>query len=96
MLSDWNKFVSKIYKEGKSKNSNYKFKDALKDASARKGEMGKTETESVAIRPYKSKRNSKSMKRTSMKQSKTQKMRGKRHSRTRRGGKHPLMHAQYT
>jgi hypothetical protein len=41
MLSEWNKFVSKVYKEGKSKNANYKFKDALRDASRRKGEMGK-------------------------------------------------------
>jgi hypothetical protein len=42
MLSEWNKFVSKVYQEGKKKNSNYKFKDALRDASARKGEMGKS------------------------------------------------------
>jgi hypothetical protein len=41
MLSDWNKFVSKVYHEGKKKNANYKFKDALKDASHRKGEMGR-------------------------------------------------------
>jgi len=39
-LSAWNVFVSKVFKEGKAKNSNYKFRDALKDASARKGEMG--------------------------------------------------------
>jgi hypothetical protein len=36
----WNLFVKKIYREGKAKNSNYAFKDALKDASKRKGEMG--------------------------------------------------------
>lgn len=42
MLSEWNKFVSKVYQEGKKKNPNYKFKDALSDASARKGEMGKS------------------------------------------------------
>jgi hypothetical protein len=39
-LSDWNLFVKKVYKEGKSSNENYQFKDALRDASKRKGEMG--------------------------------------------------------
>ena len=39
-LSSWNLFVKKIYKEGKSNNASYEFKDALKDASRRKSEMG--------------------------------------------------------
>jgi hypothetical protein len=39
-LSSWNIFVKKVYREGKAKNSNYGFKEALKDASRRKGEMG--------------------------------------------------------
>lgn len=39
-LSSWNIFVKKIYKEGKSKDSSYEFKNALKDASRRKSEMG--------------------------------------------------------
>lgn len=39
-LSAWNIFVKKIYHEGKSKNKNYEFKQALADASRRKGEMG--------------------------------------------------------
>lgn len=39
-LSSWNLFVKKIYREGKSSNSNYSFKQALSDASKRKGEMG--------------------------------------------------------
>ena len=39
MASKWNMFVKKIYQEGKSKNSNYEFKQALKDASKRKTEM---------------------------------------------------------
>jgi hypothetical protein len=38
-LSAWNLFVKKIYAEGKAKNPNYAFKDSLKDASRRKGEM---------------------------------------------------------
>ena len=39
-LSPWNIFVKKVYREGKSKDSKYEFKHALKDASRRKGEMG--------------------------------------------------------
>ena len=39
-LSAWNMFVKKVYGEGKAKNKSYKFRDALKDASKRKGEMG--------------------------------------------------------
>jgi len=38
-LSSWNIFVKKVYREGKSTDSNYQFKDALRDASKRKGEM---------------------------------------------------------
>ena len=41
-LSKWNLFVKKIYREGKSKNKNYEFKNALIDASSRKSEMGQT------------------------------------------------------
>jgi hypothetical protein len=39
-MNNWNRFVKKIYSEGKSKNSSYSFKNALKDASRRKSEMG--------------------------------------------------------
>ena len=39
-LTPWNKFVKKVYSEGKSKNSSYSFQEALKDASRRKSEMG--------------------------------------------------------
>lgn len=38
-LSDWNIFVKKVYNEGKAKNPNYEFKQALEDASKRKSEM---------------------------------------------------------
>lgn len=41
-MSAWNDFVKKIYWENHKKNSNYSFKDALKEASKRKGEMGKS------------------------------------------------------
>jgi hypothetical protein len=40
-LSAWNLFVKKVYKEGKSQNKNYSFKQALADASSRKSEMSK-------------------------------------------------------
>ena len=39
-MSAWNDFVKKIYWENKKKNKNFQFKDALKEASSRKGEMG--------------------------------------------------------
>jgi len=39
-LSSWNIFVKKIYQEGHAKDKNYSFKQALSDASKRKGEMG--------------------------------------------------------
>ena len=38
-LSAWNVFVKNVYAEGKKKNSNYQFKNALRDASRRKSEM---------------------------------------------------------
>ena len=41
-LSAWNVFVKKVYSEGKAKNKSYQFRDALKDASKRKSEMGST------------------------------------------------------
>ena len=40
MASAWNMFVKKIFHEGKKNNKTYSFKEALQDASRRKGEMG--------------------------------------------------------
>jgi ribosomal protein S11 len=57
-LSNWNLFVKKIYKEGKAKNADYAFKQALSDASKRKSEMG---TMKLHTKPKKSKRRSVSM-----------------------------------
>jgi hypothetical protein len=45
-LSAWNMFVKKVYGEGKAKNTSYKFRDALKDASKRKSEMGSSSSSS--------------------------------------------------
>jgi hypothetical protein len=46
-MTAWNDFVKKIYHEEKNKNSNYKFKDALKLASERKHEMGSSSSETT-------------------------------------------------
>ncbi len=43
-MTAWNDFVKKIYHEGHAKDPNYQFKNALKDASKRKGEMGSSGT----------------------------------------------------
>ena len=43
-MTAWNDFVKKIYHEGHDKNPNYSFKQALQDASKRKGEMGTSNT----------------------------------------------------
>lgn len=37
--NNWNLFVKHVYEEGHSKDSNYSFKQALKDASLRKDKM---------------------------------------------------------
>jgi hypothetical protein len=39
-MSAWTDFVKKIHDEGQVKDSSYSFKQAMKDASERKGEMG--------------------------------------------------------
>ena len=38
-MTAWTDFTKKIFQEGKAKNPDYSFKQALQDASARKGEM---------------------------------------------------------
>ena len=54
MPSQWNMFVKKVYEEGHAKDSNYQFKDALKDASKRKGEMSKMKPMAATRRMKKS------------------------------------------
>lgn len=51
-LSPWNKFVSKVYHEGKESNPDYEFKQALKDASKRKSEMGHSASGLVKSKKY--------------------------------------------
>lgn len=50
-LSSWNLFVKKIYSEGKKSDSNYSFKQALSDASKRKGEMGTKSSTAMGTKP---------------------------------------------
>jgi len=80
-MTAWNDFVKKIYHEGHNKDSNYSFKQALKDASARKSEMGKTssvvKTETaMGVKSKTSRKSRKSRKSTKKsKKSKTQRRR---------------------
>lgn len=69
MPSAWNMFVKKIYEEGHKNNPDYSFKQALKDASKRKSEMG-----SMSNKMGKSMKKAKSM-RKSRKGRKTRKHR---------------------
>ena len=69
-MSAWNDFVKKIYHEGHNKDSNYSFKQALKDASARKSEMGKTET-AMGVKTKKTKTKSRKSKKHTKKSKKT-------------------------
>jgi len=55
MASAWNLFVKKIYFEGKSKDKNYSFGQALKDASKRKSEMSSSSFSKSSQKTYKSK-----------------------------------------
>lgn len=72
-LSSWNMFVKKIFQEGKAKNKDFQFKDALKEASARKGEMkniktnDKEEKEGTKSRKRSTKKGGKSRKRKTRK-----------------------------
>jgi len=72
-LSQWNIFVKKVYEEGKAKDPNYDFKQALSDASKRKGEMGSQNAMGV-----KSKKNGKKSMKKNMKGGKTRRNRRNR------------------
>ena len=69
-MTAWNDFVKKIYHEGHDSNPDYSFKQALKDASKRKSEMGSSASASasgvkskkVGKKSRKSKKNRKSRK----------------------------------
>jgi hypothetical protein len=47
-LTSWNLFVKKIFAEGKTKDKNYSFKNALSDASRRKSEMGSSSSTKIS------------------------------------------------
>ena len=65
-LTPWNKFVKKVYSEGKSKNSSYSFQEALKDASKRKSEMGATPAAAAARGTKKSRKSARRRSKRSM------------------------------
>jgi hypothetical protein len=48
--SAWNLFTKKVFEEGRRKDSDYSFKQALKDASNRKGEMNSSSSVSVGTK----------------------------------------------
>jgi hypothetical protein len=77
-MTAWNDFVKKIYHEGHSKDKSYSFKQALKDSSRRKGEMGSSSSSATAPPMGKKSRKAcvRACKRTCGK--KTRKNRGKR------------------
>ena len=64
MPSAWNMFVKKIYEEGKAKDPNYEFKNALKDASKRKSEMGHSASASGVKKSMSHKRHRRTAKRS--------------------------------
>lgn len=80
-MTAWNDFVKKIYHEGHNKDKNYSFKQALQDASKRKGEMGSSTSTS-------SSKMSKSKEKKSKKNMKSSKKGGKKSSTRRRRRKH--------
>ena len=69
-MSPWTDLVSKVFKEGRAKDSSYQLKDAMKEASKRKNEMGSSS--SAAAAPGKTMK-----KRGKSKKSKKSKKRGK-------------------
>jgi len=75
-MTAWNDFVKKIYHEGHDSDSSYSFKQALKDASSRKNEMGKPNL-AMGVKSKKISRTRKSRK--SKKSRKTRKNRSRRH-----------------
>ena len=62
-MTAWTDFVGKIHKEGQIKDPNYSFKQAMQDASARKGEMnGSSSSSSVSSKKTKRTKTSKKSK----------------------------------
>ena len=60
-LSQLNIFVKKIYQEGHAKNKDYSFKQALTDASKRKGEMGSSKPTAMGTKKTRKSKKSRSM-----------------------------------
>jgi len=76
-MTAWNDFVKKIYHEGHNKDPDYSFKQALQDASKRKGEMN---TSSYNPFPTKTKKMRKNNSKKTKKGGKSRKSRKSRKS----------------
>ena len=63
-MTAWNDFVTKIYNEEHKKNPDYMFKQALKDASKRKSEMGSPTASGVKSKKVRKSRKSKKSKKS--------------------------------
>ncbi len=83
MPSAWNMFVKKIYEEGKAKDPSYEFKNALKDASKRKSEMGHSASAS-GVKSHKRHRTAKRGRSRSASMTMTGGRRSRKHRRHRR------------
>lgn len=68
-MSGWTDFVTKIYNEEHSKNPNYQYKQAMKDASKRKGEMGSSSSAKTSKNQRKTKKRGGSRKQKKSKKS---------------------------
>ena len=74
-MTAWNDFVKKIYHEGHNKDKSYSFKQALQDASKRKGEMGSSSASSSSSSSKKSRKKGKKSKKKGSKCGGTRKRR---------------------
>jgi len=77
-MTAWNDFVKKIYHENHNKDSNYSFKQAMQDASERKGEMNTSSSNPFPKRTKKMRKMRKMRKSKSMKTRKSKKSRKSR------------------
>ena len=83
-MTAWNDFVKKIYHEGHNKDKSYSFKQALQDASKRKGEMGSSSASSASSSSKKSRKKGRKSKKTGKKGCKCPKSGGTRKRRSRK------------
>jgi hypothetical protein len=84
-MTAWNDFVKKIYHEGHNKDKSYSFKQALKDSSRRKAEMGTSSSSSSMAPPMGKKSRKACMRACKRTCGKSRKHRGKKRSKSSKG-----------